>query len=359
MNETYLSSTLQEIFDNAPCGFIISDAAGGVVDANNTILKWLGYSRDEVVHSLSVEGIIGPDGLGDFRMAYSKLMENGALDEFRTEIRARNGEEIPVVISAAVIRDSDGSFSHTRISILDDTARRDAELRLENLNKELEDFTYSVSHDLRAPLRSIDGYARILNEDYESKLDPEGQKLINIIVTNAKRMGTLIDDLLDFSRLGRKEMQWSSVDMDAMARSVVAELCSREKERNIRVVVHPLARAYGDVDMIRRVWINLISNAIKFTARTAEAVIEISSRSGDEGVSYSVRDNGVGFEMRYSGKLFGIFQRLHKVQEFPGTGVGLAIVKRIITRHNGMVGAEGEAGKGATFHFMIPKYNGK
>jgi len=224
------------------------------------------------------------------------------------------------------------------------------------LNKELESFTYSVSHDLRAPLRSVSGYANILMEDYGDQLNDEAKRTINVIARNGQRMGELIDDLLDFSRLGRKDLQVATVSMDAIVQQVIDEIRETKyysDKTDIRV--RDLPDANVDASMIRQVWYNLISNALKYSGRTENPAVEIGSFLRDDEVCYYVKDNGVGFDMAYAKKLYGIFQRLHKQDEFEGTGVGLALVKRIIDRHNGLVWAEGELNKGATFFFSIPR----
>lgn len=227
--------------------------------------------------------------------------------------------------------------------------------QLQVANKELEAFSYSVSHDLRAPLRAIDGYTRILVEDYEAILDEEGKRVCGIISAEARRMGQLIDDLLAFSRLGRKEMYSSNIDMKALVVSVLNDLEKEEDRERIDLKIASLPSVKADSSLIRQVWINLLSNAIKFTSKRDRAAIEVGSKSTNDEVIYYVRDTGAGFDMEYANKLFGVFQRLHSESEFEGTGVGLAIVQRIVRRHGGRVWAEGEVDKGATFYFALPQ----
>ncbi len=231
-----------------------------------------------------------------------------------------------------------------------ETANRE----LATVNRELEAFSYSVSHDLRAPLRAIDGFARVLTEDYEATLDAEGQRLLGVIRTNASRMGLLIDDLLTLSRLGRKSLEPAPLDLAGMARAVAAELVSAEPARRVQVDIGPLPPAYGDRGLVRQVLVNLIGNAFKFTRGRADARVEIGARVGNGETEYYVRDNGVGFDMQYASKLFGVFQRLHRADEFDGTGVGLALVQRIVHRHGGRVWAEARVDQGATFSFTLP-----
>ncbi len=230
----------------------------------------------------------------------------------------------------------------------------DRTAELQTANKELEAFSYSVSHDLRAPLRAIDGFSRILSEDYEKVLDDEGKRLLNIVRTGTKKMDQLISDLLNLSRVGRTDMQKNSIDMRVLARSIYYEVVPADIREKFTFSVKSLPEAYGDSGLIRQVWINLISNAIKFTLPKSRRRIEIGFRVEGALNIYYVKDNGVGFNPEYSHKLFNVFQRLHSVEEFEGTGVGLAIVHRIIHRHGGKVWAEGKVDKGATFYFSLP-----
>ena len=227
--------------------------------------------------------------------------------------------------------------------------------QLEASNKELEAFAFSVSHDLRAPLRAIDGFTRILMEDYVKKLDDEGKRLGSIIQSNARKMGKLIDDLLAFSRLGRTSMQFSGIDMKNMANAIYHEATSSSERKRITFSVADLPNAYGDTNMLRQVWTNLISNAIKFSSKREKAVISITGTQDNEKTTYRISDNGAGFDMQYVNKIFDVFQRLHGDSEFPGTGVGLSLVQRIIQRHKGKIWAESEIDKGATFYFSLPK----
>lgn len=227
--------------------------------------------------------------------------------------------------------------------------------QLEAANSELEAFSYSVSHDLRAPLRGISGFTNILIEEYSTKFDSEGVRLCGIIRENAQKMGQLIDDLLSFSRLSRKELQKSVIDTKTMVNSLYYEITTEEERKEIRFNVEDIPQCYGDTTLMRQVFVNLLSNAIKYSAKKDYREITVYSETKDDHMFYYIRDNGAGFDMRYYGKLFGVFQRLHGVNEFEGTGVGLAIVQRIVHRHGGEVGATGEVGSGATFWFSLPK----
>jgi len=226
-------------------------------------------------------------------------------------------------------------------------------VQLEAANKELEAFSYSVSHDLRAPLRAIDGFGGALAEDYGDKLDAEGNRLLGIIRESATQMGQLIDDLLTFSRLGRQEVKASRIDMTALAKGVSEDLKSAAP-KEIEIKIGKLPSASGDRSLLHHVFQNLIDNAIKYSRLEKAPVVEIQGRTEKSERIYSVRDNGVGFDMKYADKLFAVFQRLHRADEFEGTGVGLALVQRIVHRHGGRVWAEAEVGQGATFHFTLP-----
>jgi light-regulated signal transduction histidine kinase (bacteriophytochrome) len=224
---------------------------------------------------------------------------------------------------------------------------------LEVTNKELEAFSYSVSHDLRSPLRSIDGYSRILLEDYGAKLDDEGKRILHVIMRNAIRMGQLIDDLLAFSRIGKQSLTKVNLNLESIVVSVVEEIKSLNVKQ-VTVNLLPILPALGDSSMLKQVVTNLISNAVKYSLKKNDPTIEIGSYSDKKFNVYYIKDNGAGFDMRYYDKLFGVFQRLHNSNEFEGTGVGLALVQRIITKHGGKVWAEAKVDEGATFYFSLP-----
>ncbi|MEE8382568.1 MAG: ATP-binding protein, partial [Thermodesulfobacteriota bacterium] len=238
---------------------------------------------------------------------------------------------------------------------------RELERRLreiELVSKELEAFSYSVSHDLRAPLRAIDGFSQILLEDHREGLDKEGRRVIDVIRDNTRRMGELINDLLTFSRQGRKEIIKKDIDMEKMVKDIFKELTVLDSEPRIKIKVNILPPAHADQALIRQVLINFLSNAIKFSGNEKSSLVEVGGRLEKDENIYYVKDNGVGFDMKYSDKLFGVFQRLHSQEEFKGTGVGLALVQRIIHRHQGRVWAEGKVNKGATFYFSVPLREG-
>ena len=233
-----------------------------------------------------------------------------------------------------------------------ETALLDLNMELKNINDELESFSYSVSHDLRAPLRAISGYAAILNEDYGSNLDDNGKRMIEAISNNASNMGRLIDELLNFSRLGRKELEKSKIEMTKLAEGVMTDI-NRSINHNAKIEIGNLHQVKADYNLLHQVMFNLISNAIKYSSKKADPVVEISSEEKNGEIIFSVKDNGYGFKMEYADKLFGVFQRLHSDEDFEGTGVGLAIVQRIIVRHGGRVWADAKINEGATFYFSL------
>jgi two-component system sensor kinase len=232
---------------------------------------------------------------------------------------------------------------------------RERTAQLEMMVKELEAFTYSISDDMRGPLRAIDGFSRVLMEEYPEKMDVEGNRLLNIIRSNARSMSELIDGLMAFSHLGKQAMDQADINMEELAKSVFDEVQAANRERQVVLELQALPQAFGDRTMVRQVLYNLISNAFKFTRLKENPVIEIGFQDGGNQHTYYVRDNGVGFDMQYSSKLFGVFQRLHNVDEFEGAGVGLALVQRMVLRNGGRVWADGKVGEGATFYFSLSK----
>lgn len=271
----------------------------------------------------------------------------------RAQLRRKQFEDENRSIREELLRkEAEAAEAHANRELAETRAR--LLLELEHANKELEAFSYSVSHDLRAPLRAIDGFSGILLEDYSDKLDAEGRRLLDVIRSNTQRMGQLIDDLLAFSRLSRQEFAKSPIDMAQLVQSVVAEMRRVEPNRSVAITMHPLAPSYGDSAMLRQVFANLISNALKFSQHQPQASVEIGCYGENQECVYYVKDNGVGFDMQYVDKLFGVFQRLHSADAFEGTGVGLAIVQRVILRHGGRVWAQGNVNAGATFSFTLP-----
>ncbi len=227
--------------------------------------------------------------------------------------------------------------------------------KLERSNRELDAFTYSVSHDLRAPLRAINGFSKFLIEDYTDRLDAEGKRFLDTIRENAAKMDQLILDMLSLSRISRSELKMAPVDMEAIIHSMFHEIASEEEKKSFEIFIKSVPAVTGDSALLKQVWQNLIANALKYSSKSKLKKIEIGANIDDIFISYFIKDHGAGFDDKYKHKLFGVFQRLHREDEFKGTGVGLAIIKRIIDRHNGKVWAEGAPDKGATFYFSLPK----
>jgi light-regulated signal transduction histidine kinase (bacteriophytochrome) len=227
--------------------------------------------------------------------------------------------------------------------------------QLRKSNDELEAFSYSVSHDLRAPLRGIIGFAAILQEEYGSKLDAEANRIIEVIKENTIKMGQLIDDLLAFSRMGKEDIRKTTVDTNKMVRNIVNELPGQNSNQHIvKWQISELPQVSADINTIRQVWINFLSNAVKYSRNIQQPLITIGSSVEDDFIVFSIRDNGVGFDEKYSNKLFKVFQRLHDGEEFEGTGVGLALAEKIVSKHGGKVWAEGRPNEGACFYFSLP-----
>ncbi len=362
---------LSRAVEQSPASVVITDPQGNIDYVNPKFARATGYTLEEVRGKnprVLKSGATPPEVYAEMWRAIMAGRE--WCGEFHN--RRKDGSLFWEAAVISGIPDEAGRLTHFLAVKEDITERKRTEEEIQRLNaeleqrvlhrtaqlqvanKELEAFSYSVSHDLRAPLRAIDGYTRILVEDHASRLDAEGRRLLDVVCREARRMGQLIDDLLEFSRLGRREMTQGEFDMAAQARTVFEELRIRQPERPVQAHFQPLLPIRGDQALMRQVWVNLLSNALKYTQGRAPAVIEVGSRSQNGVIIYHVKDNGAGFDMRYVAKLFGVFQRLHRAEEFDGTGVGLALVQRIIHRHGGRVWAEGEVGKGATFYFALP-----
>lgn len=348
------SERIQDIYNHAPCGYHSLDAEGTIIEINHTWTEWLKCRRSEVLNKMNFKDLLTPESARKFHENFARLkMEGATRDEEFTVVR-NDGTSFPILVNSTAIYDDEKNYRKSRSTVIDFTEQKRALERIEQLNHELESFSYSVSHDLRAPLRSIDGYTQILMEDYASRLDDEGKRVLNVVVNNARRMAKLIDDLLDFSRVGRKEISKMGINTESLVQGVVSELRAQEPGRDVEIYVSPLHASNGDPNLLRQVWVNLISNALKYTRKREKARIEITSREDPEEAIFSIKDNGTGFDMQYAGKLFGVFQRLHRQTDFEGTGVGLAIVHRIISRHGGRVWAEAKVDEGAVFYFSLP-----
>jgi PAS domain S-box-containing protein len=362
------------ILNSALSAVVVIDAAGEVLEWNPRAEAMFGWARDEVRgRELSVM-IIPPKYRELHRRGLRRFLATGESNVLNRLIEMsalrRDGSEFPIELSISPLKA--GETVTFCGFVTDITERRKAEAEIQQLNeelerriqqrtgeleaanKELESFSYSVSHDLRAPLRHVQGYVALLQRATEGQLSDKAQRHVKIINDASVEMGQLIDDLLEFSRMGRTEMREGRVMLDALVRSSIDRLEVVVRGRNIVWNIGPLPMVIGDASMIRQVLGNLIGNAIKYTRQRETAEIEIGTAGEEEGRAVVfVRDNGAGFDMNYVHKLFGVFQRLHRADEFEGTGIGLATVRRVVSRHGGRVWAEGAVGSGATFYFTI------
>lgn len=357
---------LAAIVDSADDAIFSKSLDGIILSWNTGAEKLYGYTAKEAlgrhISFMVPEG--HADEIADF---LDKIQKDERVEHFETDRFRKDGSIVNVALTLSPIKNDAGMTVAISTIARDITERKLAEERLRKAhhgleqrsnelkrsNEELEAFSYSVSHDLRAPLRAIQGYSEVLTEDYGEVLDDEGKRVAGIIIKNVRKMGILIDDILEFSRLGRRPAEMQVVNMAMRVRETFNELVRSEPDRDIRLELGELKDAYGDDAMITQLVTNLISNAIKYTRPRAAAEIGVSGGETEHGYVYRVEDNGVGFEDAYGDKLFGVFQRLHKERDFEGTGVGLAIAHRIVIRHKGRIWGTGTPNEGATFYFTL------
>jgi PAS domain S-box-containing protein len=359
---------LRGVLELAPDAIVIVDGEGRIVLVNTQAQQLFRYAPEELVGQ-HVEMLL-PIELRERHETHRTTFQQGPKRRpmgtgLELSARRKDGTTVPVEISLSPMQTEEGLLVIS--AIRDITDRREAEARIKALNedlerrvselaalnRELEAFSYSVSHDLRAPLRSIDGFSQALLEEYAGAIDEPGQDYLRRVRAATQRMGDLIDDLLNLSRVTRRELRYERVDLSEMARTIAGQLQRTDPARRVDFTIADGLVVRGDPHLLRVALENLLGNAWKFTTKQPAPRVEFGVRERDGQRVYFVRDNGVGFDMAYSGKLFGAFQRLHRNSEFPGTGIGLATVQRIVTRHGGRVWAEAEAGNGATFHFTL------
>ncbi len=363
---------LAAIVESSNDAIIGKDLQGIITSWNKGAEKIYGYSAAEIIGQ-SITVLAPPERYAEIADFLKKLRRGETIVDYESERIRKDGEWIYVALTLSPIHDESGNISGISTIARDITGRKQAEMALSRLNTELEhrvaertaqletvvydleNFNYSVSHDLRIPLRAVDGFSRILMEEYSSRLDEEGVRLLNVVRDNTQKIAQYIDDMLAFSSTGRMLMSFAEIDMVAVVREVMEELKPVIAGRDLKLEINPLPSVVADRAMMRRVMLNLLSNALKFTRVQTSARIEVGAKADEMETVFFVRDNGVGFDMQYVDKLFGVFQRLHGVDEFEGTGIGLAIVKRIVGRHGGRVWAEGKVNEGATIYFSIPR----
>jgi len=370
MDIAYQEEKFSIAFHSSPYAIILTSISDGrILEVNDGFMKITGYKADEIKGKSTLDLLIWFNE-ADREQAIHELSLQGKLHGKEYRFRTKSGNSITGLYSAEKIVLND---EECLLSIISDISDRkeyeekikklneDLELRviertsqLQSANKNLEAFSYTASHDLRTPLRALNGYASLLLEDHSASINAEGNRMLRLIIDNANKMGRLIDDLLSFSGIGQKEVVLQKLDMNEMAISAWHEIVPAAESVKIEFRLHPLPEALGDYEMIRQVWLNLISNAVKFSSRKLNPVIEIGEKKELSETIYYVHDNGVGFDMAHADKLFGVFKRLPSTKDYEGTGVGLAIVNRVVMRHKGRVWAEGKVNEGATFYFSLP-----
>jgi PAS domain S-box-containing protein len=342
---------LQSIMDLSFDAIIVTDTSDEITGWNGAAEKLFGRNAPEVIGK-NIYGIIGHETL---RNKDSGFSQDDGVAKHRIEYRRSDGTMIPIlVIVSEVVDDQKAPVAYAYI-VRDLREVASHEETIHEKNRAMDMFIYSVSHDLRAPLRRIVNYAEILQEDHQSGLNPEVQRVIERMAKNTSKMAELIDGLVSYSRLSQVTIQKTKVDMNTLADIVIDSQQKITNASNVRFVIEDLPEPTADLNLIKLVLTHLISNAIKFSQNSPEPVIEIGATETNDNINFYVKDNGVGFDMQYASKLFAIFQRLHNTAEFEGAGIGLAIVHQIISRHKGNVWADGNVNKGATFYFSLPK----
>jgi PAS domain S-box-containing protein len=344
-------------------GIWICDPDGRNIYASESFLNLVGITQEQC-SNFGWSDVLHPDDAERTIAAWKECVRTGRIWDIEHRFRGVDGQWHPILARGIPVRNEQGEVTCWAGINLDISSLKKAETsliertqQLEDANKELESFSYSVSHDLRAPLRAIDGYSRMILKKHSDKFDDDVIVKFNVIRDNIRMMGQLIEDMLKFSRLGRTALSVAKIGPERLIKEIWEELKAINRNRSMTLKITSLPPCMGDQGLIRQVFANLLANAIKFTKPRDEALIEVGGDIMGNGSVYYIRDNGVGFDMQYHDKMFGVFQRLHSADEFEGTGVGLAIVQRIILRHGGRVWAEGEPGKGATFYFSLPPYN--
>jgi len=354
---------LAAIVESSDDAIISKTLDGKITSWNRGASKIYGYTAQEVLGQ-SISILIPPDRQDEVPKLLQKISRGERVDHFATIHRRKDGQQNNVSLTISPIKDAEGEGKITGSSTIardiTEGNRATEELRqrtaqLAAANREMETFSHSVAHDLRTPLRAIEGFSRMLKGEHADHLDAEGLRLLKVITDNTKLLGHLLDDLGALSRAGRMQIRKFSINMNSMTRHIFEQLRAKTPGRDIRLTVSDLPTALGSQSLLNQVLENLLANAIKFTKSRKTTVIEVGGQDEENETIYYVKDNGIGFDQRYADKVYVIFQCLHRREEYEGTGIGLAIVKRIIERHGGRVWAEGKVDQGATFYFALPK----
>ena len=365
------TSLLAAIVESSDDAIIGKSLDGVILSWNPAAERMFGYTAAEAVGN-PMTFIFPPERLDEEPAILARIFRGERIEHFETVRLRKDGSRIDVSVTISPVRDADGRIVGASKIVRDITAQKqireelvkhrehleelvaERTAQLTMANREMEAFSASVSHDLRAPLHRIDGFAELLGRHAGAVLDEKGARLLSMIIRSAKEMGELIEDLLVFSRMGRVEMRDTTVEPAVLVAHVIGRLSQETNGRTIEWKMGPLPAVHADPAMVRLVFENLLANAVKYTRGREKAVIEVGGAVENGEVVFHVRDNGVGFDMQYAGRLFGVFQRLHRAEDFEGTGIGLANVRRIIARHGGRTWAEGEVEKGAVFYFSLP-----
>jgi PAS domain S-box-containing protein len=350
---------IKDLYNNAPCGYHSLDSDGVFVRINDTELTWLGYLRNEIIGK-KLSDIITPKSLDVFNENYTKLKERGWTKDLEFEMIRKNGTVLPVLLSANAIKDADGNFIMSRSTVYDITERKRVEKELTQLthelkrsNADLQQFAYATSHDLQVPLRVIAGFANLLAKRYKKKLDEKADEFIEYIADGARKMQMLIKDLLEYSQAGTKGKEFKPIDSSSVVEQAVSNLRAVMEESGAVVTHDNLPTVMADDIQLMSLFQNLIGNAVKYRGKEAPKVHVSAEKKENEWV-FSVQDNGIGIDPIHTERIFVIFQRLHAMEEYEGTGIGLALCKKIVEHHGGRIWVQSELGKGSVFYFTIP-----
>ncbi|MGB9979622.1 sensor histidine kinase [Methanobacterium sp.] len=354
------AAEIEDLYNNAPCGYHSLDENGDFIRVNNTELSWLGYSREEIIGK-NFKDLISKNSQKIFKNNYSRFMERGYVNDLEFEMIKKDGAMLPIILNATAVKDPEGNFISSRSTLFDITELKQSEKAREKLikdlersNEDLKSFAYIASHDLQEPLRTISNYAQLLRRRYEDKLDEDADDFINYMVDGAGRMQNLIKGLLEYSRVDTQGNPFHDFETTNALKNALDNLESSIEESSAEISYNSLPVISGDFNQISRVFQNIIGNAIKYSKKDEIPKINVKTKKEDNSYIFLISDNSIGMKKEDMDKIFEPFRRLHGVGEYSGSGIGLAIVKRIIERHGGNIWVESELDKGSTFYFTIP-----